>query len=256
MRTWIAVVALTGCNSLFSLDPTHLADADLTDAFERPAMPCDERGVANLDEDGDGIVNGMDNCPGIYNPDQADRDSDDVGDVCDPNPDIAGDAIADTTYFQTGLGCWVPDTIENWSLPATPGEVTTPSTGAATLTLQLAVTDATIEVGLQAPAQQVSVLDALRLSASEQTANFDCRFATGADPVEMYADSGGSSASVQFGAGYHRLHLHVDATGSSCDFDGALATDTEATSGTIDSFALYSDMTSIAFAYVVIYSSP
>ncbi len=35
------------------------------------------------DVDEDGIVNGMDNCPGNYNPDQADGDLDGIGDVCD-----------------------------------------------------------------------------------------------------------------------------------------------------------------------------
>ena len=35
------------------------------------------------DLDGDGIGNDVDNCPSNYNPDQADTDSDGVGDVCD-----------------------------------------------------------------------------------------------------------------------------------------------------------------------------
>ncbi len=38
------------------------------------------------DGDGDGICNGVDNCPFTFNPDQADRDGNGVGDVCQDNP--------------------------------------------------------------------------------------------------------------------------------------------------------------------------
>ena len=37
------------------------------------------------DPDGDGICSANDNCPTIYNPDQADLDNDGIGNVCDPN---------------------------------------------------------------------------------------------------------------------------------------------------------------------------
>jgi hypothetical protein len=41
------------------------------------------------DPDGDDILNVIDNCPGDYNPDQSDRDGDEIGDVCDLDPDDA-----------------------------------------------------------------------------------------------------------------------------------------------------------------------
>jgi hypothetical protein len=42
------------------------------------------------DSDGDGIKNAMDNCPAIYNPNQADKDGDGIGDACDICPNEFG----------------------------------------------------------------------------------------------------------------------------------------------------------------------
>src|SRR5215207_10188864 len=38
------------------------------------------------DRDGDGVLNGADNCPAASNPNQEDFDDDGIGDVCDPTP--------------------------------------------------------------------------------------------------------------------------------------------------------------------------
>ena len=38
------------------------------------------------DSDGDGVYDGGDNCPFIYNPDQTDSDGDGIGDACEPIP--------------------------------------------------------------------------------------------------------------------------------------------------------------------------
>ncbi len=47
------------------------------------------------DPDSDGIPDNVDDCPGIFNPDQTDTDGDNIGDVCDPTPqlDTDGDTI-------------------------------------------------------------------------------------------------------------------------------------------------------------------
>ncbi|WP_028891577.1 thrombospondin type 3 repeat-containing protein [Tenacibaculum sp. 47A_GOM-205m] len=46
----------------------------------------------NGDADGDGILNGVDNCPNTANPDQADVDNNGIGDVCQ---DTDGDSVLD-----------------------------------------------------------------------------------------------------------------------------------------------------------------
>ena len=42
------------------------------------------------DQDGDGAIDVLDNCPSLPNPAQADMDSDDIGDLCDADPDGDG----------------------------------------------------------------------------------------------------------------------------------------------------------------------
>jgi len=63
-----------------------------------------------LDSDGDGVLDVQDNCPLVPNTDQADRDEDGVGDVCDP------DDVLDTDLDT------IPDTIDNCRLVPNPGQ--------------------------------------------------------------------------------------------------------------------------------------
>jgi len=50
--------------------------------------------ICDNDIDGDGLDNGLDNCPHIYNTDQADSDNDGVGDACEQG-DIDNDRVCD-----------------------------------------------------------------------------------------------------------------------------------------------------------------
>ena len=64
---------------------------------------------ATCDEDVDGVDDFSDNCLGVHNPDQANRDDDALGDACDL--DIDGDAVANAAdgcqlvAAATGSGC-------------------------------------------------------------------------------------------------------------------------------------------------------
>ncbi len=51
--------------------------------------------ISPLDTDGDGILNSLDNCPYIHNPEQADFDQDDIGDACEIIGDVTGDGEID-----------------------------------------------------------------------------------------------------------------------------------------------------------------
>lgn len=52
------------------------------------------------DVDGDGVLNGVDNCSGNFNPGQADVDGDAIGDVCDLCPTVASDNNESTACIQ------------------------------------------------------------------------------------------------------------------------------------------------------------
>ena len=55
-------------------------------------------GAVSTDADGDGIMNSIDNCPQIANPNQEDADGDGIGDACDltDSTDTDGDTIIDS----------------------------------------------------------------------------------------------------------------------------------------------------------------
>ncbi len=60
------------------------------------------------DEDGDGIADGCDNCPGFANPNQENADADVLGDECDPSAGAPNELLLFESFEQ--LGQWAPRT--------------------------------------------------------------------------------------------------------------------------------------------------
>ena len=60
-------------------DPSSVSSESINfEIKEKPEEPPEE-----LDTDGDGVPNNIDNCPNTYNPDQLDTDGDGIGNACD-----------------------------------------------------------------------------------------------------------------------------------------------------------------------------
>src|SRR5262245_22705532 len=61
--------------------------------------------VGNGDQDGDGVLDGMDNCVAVANADQRDHDADGRGDACDHCPHLASVTDPDTDGDGVGDAC-------------------------------------------------------------------------------------------------------------------------------------------------------
>jgi hypothetical protein len=72
-------------------------DGILNEVDNCPTVPNPDQNLdaCNGDQDADGILNNIDNCPMVANPDQADLDANGVGDVCELDAD--GDGILNDT---------------------------------------------------------------------------------------------------------------------------------------------------------------
>ena len=100
MKLLFAAVLVTGCGRV-AFDPRGDASGDAV-------LPADLRldapphGSVTHDEDGDGVVDGLDPCPHIAG-DLADRDGDGVGDICDAEIDNPRQRITRFEGFENGL---------------------------------------------------------------------------------------------------------------------------------------------------------
>jgi len=105
--------------------------------------------VTSHDEDGDGVRDGCDVCPGIPDPMQADGDGDGVGDACDPDPATAQHIALFESFAEAGAA-------SNWQVKTgswmfAPDAVVFTSTQAGYSVLDATTRPAppvTIEVGL------------------------------------------------------------------------------------------------------------
>ncbi len=102
-------IVLCGCNLALGIREVPPPDASVPQLCEN---------ITSHDEDGDGVKDGCDNCPGVPNPMQQDTDGDNVGDACDPSA-TSKQRIAWFESFDEGgaAGNW---NIQqgSWSFPA------------------------------------------------------------------------------------------------------------------------------------------
>jgi hypothetical protein len=73
------------------------------------------------DADGDGVLNEKDNCPKVFNPNQADADSDAVGDVCDcaPTDTSFAESVVDLDSFAKPASFTAVEDTADWGLTGT-----------------------------------------------------------------------------------------------------------------------------------------
>ncbi|MFH1786635.1 MAG: thrombospondin type 3 repeat-containing protein [archaeon] len=84
--------------------PMHISLGSQTLNFnlhvELQASSTTNTSISPTDSDGDGIIDSLDNCPGVYNPSQTDTDGDGIGDACEgtgsTQDDADGDGIVNT----------------------------------------------------------------------------------------------------------------------------------------------------------------
>lgn len=84
----VVMVALFGCDTVFQLTAPAIDAAP-------PQCPVEPIGGPDVDDDGDLVDNGVDNCPSRSNPGQYDEDGDGAGDECDLCPTAHEDRDAD-----------------------------------------------------------------------------------------------------------------------------------------------------------------
>ncbi|HRY70488.1 MAG TPA: choice-of-anchor C family protein [Phycisphaerae bacterium] len=106
-----------------------------------PALDCVALELVFLDSDSDGTDDLMDNCPGVFNPDQTDGDDDGIGDVCD-DPFVA--SAVSRKWHRAAGGFDVPLPL-NCSTTVTEGRLGEPLVLVVTFSRPVAPTDGVLD---------------------------------------------------------------------------------------------------------------
>ena len=259
------LLLVAGCDRLFGFDEVPAPEIDA------PAGGC----VMSIehDDDGDCVPDTVDDCPGMPDPTQADRDGDLVGDACDPDPLRAGNTLV---VFVPNTD---PLTLSNWNV-----------SGAWSITRDaLADADTTnggedwaywseqdlnpVEVQtivhidtLGDVENRVGVAFAVPPATSGlPSSELSCAIRRATDGVHLDAFAGSTTkeplvpaAALQNGAVY-TLRARVDQSGLSCDLQGASPAEHQTAQITTavpvaGHAAVYSLQTAVHFDSIAVYS--
>jgi hypothetical protein len=223
---WVLLL-VAGCDRLFGFDEVPAPEIDA------PIGGCLISG--EHDDDGDCVPDSVDDCPGMPDPAQGDRDGDHVGDACDPDPLMGGNTLR---VFVPNTD---PLTLSNWSV-----------SGAWSITGD-ALADADTANSsedwaywheqdlMPVEVQTIVHIDTLGdienrvgvafavppVGSGLPSSEFSCAIRRATDGVHLDAFAGSTnkeplvpSAALQDGAVY-TLRARVDKNGLSCDLQGA-----------------------------------
>jgi len=185
--------------------PTSDAPADVGDTWTPPEEVLHPSG----DEDGDGVPNGVDNCPWVPNPGQEDRSGDGVGDACDNCPDLYNPDQTDSNGDGIGDRC-----------SATPaGEICSESTtGFVPLMPSVFITVDESGTMLNTDDTGLSRLDRAKAGLREMATSLDGRVRIGISGFSGQCDGLGVRQLLPIGA--HPLHEVIDAIDRLATFGG------------------------------------
>ncbi|MBA3455981.1 MAG: hypothetical protein H0T42_22980 [Deltaproteobacteria bacterium] len=190
------------------------------------------------DEDQDGHVDSVDNCPSIENPLQTANGDEAVGIVCDPNRNMPGDQIvrAASTYFESALEPFAGFTwMVSGDAAVTMGPVASTDTS---LTTTLSASNRTsLTVAAIFKVRDLGVLgndNRIAIEITVGTSAYLCTIHTD-DPS---SNSFGAFTGAVLTTGTfstpalsldvpHQLTVEIDPDSPSCDFDGGRATSTQ-----------------------------
>ncbi|MGE5182353.1 MAG: thrombospondin type 3 repeat-containing protein [Acidobacteriota bacterium] len=279
MRCAAWLLLLTGCERLLGLGPISplpadgadgtrgdaaVRDAPLLDvAIDAPFCTDHPADPMCHDEDGDGVVDALDNCPTATNPPsngvQTDTDGDGVGDQCDPHPTTIGDSIASFAPFAAGFdGGWSAD-VTGWT--AANDAVTSPAGTTTSSNLVHALVTAhhpTIEVRFEFLAMTTSTGSTFGEHLDFPSFPGGCR-SVGVNTIEI--DDNNSMTPNSFTPDYLTKHVYLgrlsrDYPLMSCAFDAhMLSQPDQDVTDTLVTPKISVDLLQVRIDSIVIYAS-
>ncbi len=171
-----AIDQITPVNCIFISDVPASTDQR---GFARPVSSNCDIGAFELDPDtdGDGVGDFTDNCPTIFNPDQADSNNNGIGDACDIPEDSTPPVITPTVVGTLGDNDWYVSDIQiSWSVVDDESTVSG-QTGCDTQTVAADTSGVTLTCSAQSAGGLSSQSVTVKRDATAPVITFDSRTA-------------------------------------------------------------------------------